>query len=299
MKNKSNIKKTISIIIKAIVLIIFLYSLIFIVRSGKQRITIKTVSNFYSGSELDAIVEVSDKKTDEKLKSNLTAELLDSKGKKVKGVKEHYKIEAGETADISLQIPENLASGRYDLKVTSRTGIFKISKEVPISIISEKSTETIISLDKGIYKPGDEVNFRALVISKKDNTPIVSNNVSISIYDGNNNRVYFENVTTSEFGIVSGNFKLSDVVNSGTYKLKVSTVSEEVTKEFIVNPYITPKFEVSVTTDKENYMIGEEANVTISAKYFFGEAVTNASIKGTINNKEFTGLTNENGDFTK
>ena len=64
MKNKSNIKKTISIIIKAIVLIIFLYSLIFVVRSGKQRITIKTVSNFYSGSELDAIVEVSDKKTD-------------------------------------------------------------------------------------------------------------------------------------------------------------------------------------------------------------------------------------------
>ena len=299
MKNKSNIKKTISIIIKAIVLIIFLYSLIFVVRSGKQRITIKTVSNFYSGSELDAIVEVSDKKTDEKLKGNLTAELLDSKGKKVKGVKEHYKIEAGETADISLQIPENLESGRYDLKVTSRTGIFKISKEVTISIISEKSTETIISLDKGIYKPGDEVNFRALVISKKDNTPIVSNNVSISIYDGNNNRVYFEDVTTSEFGIVSGNFKLSDVVNSGTYKLKVSTVSEEVTKEFIVNPYITPKFDVSVTTDKENYMVGEDANVTISAKYFFGEAVTNASIKGTINNKEFTGLTNENGDFTK
>ena len=79
--------------------------------------------------------------------------------------------------------------------------IFKISKEVTISIISEKSTETIISLDKGIYKPGDEVNFRALVISKKDNTPVVSNNVSISIYDGNNNRVYFEDVTTSEFGI--------------------------------------------------------------------------------------------------
>ena len=67
MKNKSNIKKTISIIIKAIVLIIFLYSLIFVVRSGKQRITIKTVSNFYSGSELDAIVEVSDKKTDENI----------------------------------------------------------------------------------------------------------------------------------------------------------------------------------------------------------------------------------------
>ncbi len=299
MKNKSNIKKKFSIIIEVIILIVFLYSLIFVIRDGKQELTIKTISNFYSGSELDAIVQVTDKKTDEKLKSNLTVELLDNDGKKIKGVKEKYKIEAGEDANISLILPENLEGGKYNLKVTSKTGVFKKVKEVPVSITKGKATETIISLDKGIYKPGDEINYRALVISKKDNTPIASNEVKINIFDGNNNRVYSEDINTSEFGIVSGSFKLSDVVNSGTYRLNVSTNSEEVTKEFIVNPYVTPKFEVNVTTDKDTYMVGENAQITISAKYFFGEPVTNANISGIIDGEEFTGLTNENGNFTK
>lgn len=299
MKNKSNIKKKISIIIEVIILIIFLYSLILVIRSGKQKLTIKTISNFYSGSELEAVVQVTDKKTEEKLKSNITVELLNNDGKKVKGVKEKYKIEAGEDASISLPLPEDLESGKYNLKVTSKSGIFKEVKEVSVGITEGKATETIISLDKGIYKPGDEINYRALIISKKDNIPIASNEVTINIFDGNDNRVYSKNVTTSEFGIVSGNFKLSDVVNSGTYRLNVSTNSESVTKEFIVNPYVTPKFEVSVATDKDTYIVGEAAQITISAKYFFGEPVTNASISGIIDDEEFVGLTDENGNFTK
>lgn len=299
MKNKNNIAKKVAIVIEIIILIIFLYSLIFVIRSGKQKLTIKTVSNFYSDSELSAIVEVTDKKTDERLKSNITVELLNSDDKKVKGVKENYKIEEGEEANISLSLPENLEGGKYTLKVTSKSGIFKKVKEVPISITKGKATETIISLDKGIYKPGDEINYRALIISKKDNTPIASNEVKISIFDGNDNRVYIEDVTTSEFGIVSGNFKLSDVVNSGTYKITVSTSSEETTKEFVVNPYVTPKFEVSITTDKDTYMLGENANMTVNAKYFFGEPVTNANVSGIIDGEEFVGLTNEEGIFTK
>ena len=63
----------------------------------------------------------------------------------------------------------------------------------------------IISLDKGIYKPGDEINFRALIVSKKNNEP-VGKDVEISIYDGNDNRVYINEAMSSEYGIVSGNF---------------------------------------------------------------------------------------------
>ncbi len=299
MKTKSNIKKKIAIIIEAIILIIFLYSLIFVVRSGKQELVVKTISNFYTGSELNAIVKVTDRKTDENLNSTIIVELLDNNEKKIKGIKEKYKIESGEEKGVTLLLPEDLEGGKYNLKVTSKYGIFKKVKEVPISITKGKATETIISLDKGIYKPGDEINYRSLIISKKDNTPIASNEVKVNIFDGNSNRVYSENAITSEFGIVSGSFKLSDVVNSGTYKLSVSTSAEEITKEFIVNPYVTPKFEVSVTTDKDTYMVGEDAQITISANYFFGEAVKNANISGTIDGKGFSGLTNENGNFTK
>lgn len=171
--------------------------------------------------------------------------------------------------------------------------------KIPINITKGNNSETVISLDKGIYKPGDEINYRALIVSKNENTPVESCDTVVNIFDGNDNKVYSENAKTSEFGIISGKFKLSDTVNSGTYKLVVSTLNKSVTKEFIVNPYVTPKFEVSVTTDKDIYMVGEKANITVSAKYFFGEPVANANIKGTIDGEEFEGITNESGSFTK
>lgn len=298
MKNKNTVKKKIAVILKLVILLVFLYSLIFVVRSGKQEITIRTVSSFSSGSNLNALVDVKSKKTKENLESKLTIELLDHNEKKVKKVKEKYKTNNMPT-DISVALPQELESGKYYLKVSAKAGIFKDVLKVPINITKEKKSETIISLDKGIYKPGDEINYRALIISKNDNTPIASNETVINIFDGNDNKVYSETTTTSNFGIVSGKFKLSDTVNSGTYKLVVSTINQSVTKEFIVNPYVTPKFEVSVTTDKEIYMVGEKANITVSAKYFFGEPVKNASIKGLIDDEEFVGLTNENGSFTK
>lgn len=298
MKNKNAVKKKIAVILKLVILLIFLYSLIFVARSGKQEITIRTVSSFSSGSNLNALVDVKSKKTKENLESKLTIELLDNNEKKVKKVKEKYKTNNMLT-DISVALPQELESGKYYLKVSAKAGVFKDVLKVPINITKEKKSETIISLDKGIYKPGDEINYRALIISKNDNTPIASNETVINIFDGNDNKVYSETTTTSNFGIVSGKFKLSDTVNSGTYKLVVSTINQSVTKEFIVNPYVTPKFEVSVTTDKEIYMVGEKANITVSAKYFFGEPVAAANIKGTIDGEEFEGITNESGSFTK
>lgn len=298
MKDKKGIKKKVLIALLIITAFVFLYSLMFVIRSGKQEITVNTTDTFYSGSTLESLIGVTKKKTSEPIKSDVTVELLNNNNKKIKGIKEKYKLEKGEQAEVSLNLSKELENGKYVLKVTSKSGILKDVYEVPVNITKGKASETIISLDKGIYKPGDEIAYRALMLSKKDNTPVVAE-ANISIFDGNNNRVYSENVTTSEFGIVSGKFKLSDTVNSGTYKLTVSNNSQEVTKEFTVNPYITPKFEINVSTDKDTYMIGEKANITINAKYFFGEPVTNASIKGTIDGENFAGLTNEIGTFTK
>jgi len=107
-----------------------------------------------------------------------------------------------------------------------------------------------------------------------------------------------------------GRFVLASEVNSGTYGLVISTKNKEITKNFKVNPYIVPKFEAKLTTDKDNYIMGEEINFKINANYFFGEPVANAEIKGKIiqadysssrmnatKETEFVGLTNSNGEF--
>lgn len=265
--------------------------------TGKQVIEITTNSKYYKSDNLEAIIEVKNRKNDESLKSNLKIELLDSDEKKVKNFKESYAKNENEEASISIPFPENVESGNYTLKVTAKSGLKKDIKEVDISLVDGYKSKAIISVDKGIYKPGDTVNFRALVTSKKTSQP-VKQKVNIEIYDGNDNRVYVNDAETSEFGIVSGTFVLADEVNSGTYRISVTTNDEETSKMFNVNPYAVPKYEANITSDKESYTVGETANLTVNAKYFFGEPVKNAKITGTINDKKIEGITDENGNYT-
>lgn len=291
-------------IFKAIVVILFvllvsfcLYNVATIFRVGKQEITISTASQLYRNSNLEAQIDVTDK-NDNSIKGNVKFELLKD-GKKVKGMTSNYKKQEDQKLQIALPISEDIETGKYSIKVTatSKMGLLKEVATLPVEILNENDSKVLISLDKGIYKPGDEVCFRALLVSKKDSKPI-ENEVKICIYDGNNNKVYSKEMDTSEYGIVSGKFELADEVNSGTYRLVVSTNTTEVTKNFTVNPYIVPQFETTISTDKENYIVGEIATITVGAKYFFGEPVVNASITGTINENEIVGLTDANGNFT-
>ena len=282
--------------IVAVLLVASIYNIFSYFTTGKQAITVKTSNRYYSGSEVSATVSVKRVKNNKDLNAKIIAELLDEEEKKIKDVKETGKIKSGEELDLLLNLPKDLETGKYTLKVTSKAGLLKDTCKIPISIIKDVKSNIIISLDKGIYKPGDEVNFRAMVLSKKENTP-VENDVSIYIYDGNQNKVYSNKTKTSEYGIVSGKFKLADEVNSGTYAISIVTESQEITKNFTVNPYITPKFEASITTDKETYLVGETAEITINGKYFFGEPVKGAVVKGTIDEREVSGFTDEEGNF--
>ena len=93
---------------------------------------------------------------------------------------------------------------------------------------------------------------------------------------------------------------MADEVNSGTYTLEVNTdggMKEK--KTFIVNPYVTPQFEVNISKDKDVYLKNDVAKITINAKYFFGENVVYADIKGDIDGEEFQGYTDELGNFVK
>ncbi len=294
---KKKVIKTIILVLFVLLICFCLYNFIGYLRIGKQKINISTTSQVYSNSSIEAIINVTDKKNNS-IKSNVKIELLDSDGKRIKGVKESYKKPENEKVEVSLPLSSEIETGKYELKITSTSkfGIYKDTLKIPLNIINGNEIKTIISLDKGIYKPGDDVNFRALLISKRNDTPIETE-ANIYIYDGNDNKVYSNEVETSEYGIISGNFKLADEVNSGTYRLVISTDSQEVTKNFTVNPYITPQFEVNVITDKENYAIGENANITVQAKYFFGEAVSNATVSLLINEEKFEGLTNSDGSY--
>lgn len=293
------LKKKRNVVLLCIIGIIMIFELccIFsIFTKGKLKIYSQASSTYYKSSNIDVLVDVTETDGD-LVASKIKMQLYDKNGKKVKDAKVTEKVEKGESCALSLKIPDNIETGKYNLKISVNSGIYSEKTELPINIVKDNLSTINISLDKGIYKPGDELNYRALVLTNKEYKP-VKQEVTVEIYDGNKNKVYHQNAETSEYGIVSGKFELADEVNSGTYKLTVKTDAQEVNKEFTVNPYIIPQFETTITTDKESYVIGENAQVTISSKYFFGEPVANANVKGKIGDKEIVGITDASGNYS-
>ena len=100
------------------------------------------------------------------LETETKIRFLNSDGKKVKDAIVSYD---GNNAKIS--IPE-IEAGNYfiEAKVSSKAGKDTIQKEIYITDGNQENVT--ITLDKGIYKPGDTVNFRGLLTNKENDNPI-------------------------------------------------------------------------------------------------------------------------------
>ena len=282
-----------TIVAIVICIVFFVLSLINLVNyftAGNQRVSIYVPSNIYSNSSFTIQTVSKSIKDNETLETKSKVKLFDSNDKEVKGIKVNYE------GDLTTIDVPNVSEGSYTIRasVSSKVGSDTIEKKIQIN--NKNAEDIIVNFDKGIYKPGDKVSFRALILAKKDNTPVSDKEINITIKDGNDNRVYNEIVKSSGYGIVSGNFQLADEVNSGTYELCVSTGSGEKKAYFIVNPYTLPKFEVNITTDKENYLLNDMAKITVNANYFFGETVKDAKVTLYVDGEKLKTLnTNTNG----
>ena len=285
---------------KIIVILIFglfiMYNVWKAVISGNQLIEVITSNNNYAGESMNFSINVKDYKTKDFLESNLKIELQDSKKKKIKNIFYEGKTDENGKRNISLDLPLNLQDGKYYLKIksSSKKGRDVVTKA--ITILNQNTKNITVALDKGIYKPGDTINYRVLVTSRDDDNP-VEKDVVISIYDGNDNRVYIKETKTSEYGITSGSFTLANEVNSGKYTIKVLFGSTEKNKEFTVNPYITPQFDAKIETEKDTFLVNDKIKILVNSKYFFGEPVKNAKVKLKINEQENDGFTNDEGIF--
>ena len=283
MGNKMGKKiwKYLLILVIAIIAIIMTVNIYKWIRCGNQTVTINTPQKAYSNSDL--YVTIGAFKNGEELKATSKVKFLDANKREVSNTKVMCNEE-----NCIISIPD-VETGNYIIEayVSTKAGEDTVQKGIYIS--NGTTSNYTITLDKGIYKPGDTVNYRTLITSKTDNKPVKSD-VNVCIYDGNNNKVYNEKMSTSNYGIISGSFELANEVNSGIYKLVVINGQEEEIKNFKVNPYIMPKYEVKIETDKKNYLINETADVNIKANYFFGEPASGAKFVVFVNDREYKTL---------
>ncbi|KAL4234383.1 hypothetical protein ACF0H5_006030 [Mactra antiquata] len=177
----------------------------------------------------------------------------------------------------SMVIPNHLPAGyKYYVFVTF-TGMTVVAAEPQEVESARMSPALFIQTDKPIYKPGDTVHFRVLALDK-DLKPLPKV-VTVQIKNPSGDIIMkklSQQPNSADFvPLIQDDFLLDRDPKLGDYEISASHDTEEIVATFKVDKYVLPKFEVTITLDRNYGVSGPDAVVTgrVSAKYSYGEMV--------------------------
>ncbi|XP_063179359.1 ovostatin-like [Chroicocephalus ridibundus] len=137
------------------------------------------------------------------------------------------------------------------------------------------NTESIVFVqtDKPIYKPGQSVMFRVVALDFNFK-PVQEMYPSIAIQDPRGNRIFQWQNVTSEINIIQIEFPLTEEPILGNYKIIVAKKSGDKTNHsFLVEEYVLPKFDVTVTAPESLTVLDSEFTVKVCGVYTYGQPV--------------------------
>lgn len=174
------------------------------------------------------------------------------------------------------------------LNVTTRSEYYK-------RFDTQNSTiRSYIYTDKPLYKPGDEVKFKA-IIKDDDDTKLTSYNqpITVTAYGYKNNETftfYNKKITPSANGTITDTINIPIDINTGNAYLNITdSRNNDIYIDstlFNIENYRKPEYELKVDFDKNIYLNGEEISFTVDGKYFSGQPIINGSAKYKIRRGE-------------
>jgi uncharacterized protein YfaS (alpha-2-macroglobulin family) len=138
-------------------------------------------------------------------------------------------------------------------------------------------TKTVFFTDRAIYRPGQTVYFKGIVLQSDNlNKNKIKPNFKSTVifYDVNHQKISKLSLTTNEYGTYSGSFTAPN--NGLNGQMYIS--DGHGTKYFSVEEYKRPKFEVNFEPIKGSYKLNEKVNVVGKAKTYSGAALDEADV---------------------
>ncbi len=129
----------------------------------------------------------------------------------------------------------------------------------------------LIETDKPIYKPGQTIQGRVLLLTN-DLRP-GSGDVEVNITDGKGIRIHRETLTVNEFGVAPFDLDLASELNFGTWKITATSAYASGTVDVRVEKYVLPQFDVEMNTGRDYFLVDEPVTGVVNAVYFFGQPV--------------------------
>lgn len=156
-----------------------------------------------------------------------------------------------------------------------------------------QTKSALIFTDRAIYRPSQNVKWKVVAYSgdyEKGKYRIAPAAKGwVRLLDANNKEVQKVLVTTNNFGSASGEFTAKADRLLGGWRIETSWGGNKGVK---VEEYKRPTFKASIQKPKQALHLGQAANITGLAEYYFGGAVTDGkvawSVKRTANYNRYS-----------
>ncbi|MBC7694772.1 MAG: hypothetical protein H7141_04915 [Burkholderiales bacterium] len=138
--------------------------------------------------------------------------------------------------------------------------------------------QSFIFTDRAIYRPGQTVYFKSILLESANNKnhQLKTNfPVTLTFYDVNYQKVSSLELTTNEYGTVSGSFIAPQNGLNGQMHITDGYGNAYIS----IEDYKRPKFETEFTPVKGSYRLNDEVSVTGTAKAYAGNVIDGASVK--------------------
>ena len=170
-------------------------------------------------------------------------------------------------AFVRFSVPASLAVGSYTLR--ARVG--GIEEDLEVDLLLVKSPGILIETDKPIYKPGQRIQGRVVLLGN-DLRP-VAGEIQVTIHDAKGIRIDRRQLTTDVYGAAAFDLDLATELNFGVWKVRAQSEGADASRDVRVEEYTLPRYELGANFARTWALVDEAVPGTVEARYFFGKDV--------------------------
>ncbi len=135
--------------------------------------------------------------------------------------------------------------------------------------------------DRSIYRPGQTLYFKSILMKTEDNTSqvIANEKCEVILYNTNGETIKNQTFKTNEYGSIHGEFILPNGGLMGDYRIELKgEANYRSSSYFSVEEYKRPKFETKFKPVTETYKINDVITLKGEALAFAGSNITDAKV---------------------
>lgn len=179
---------------------------------------------------------------------------------------------------LELPVPEDVPGGSYlDLRAVGRGG--GQVRRAEVSMVVWGAT-AVLSTDKAIYRPGQELRMRALWRREPEGV-LARSPVSFEIRDPKGSLVYSRRAETSPAGIATADWSIPERMSEGSYRITAAAeaTAGEAVRSVEIAAYELPRFTVTLEPARPWFVAGEEPRVVASVASLAGAPIPGARVE--------------------